>query len=230
MQNNVVDKGHGGLTWTPQGVAVYQDGVFGRAYDFDDVDLNYLITGQTTNPFNISDEFTIFSLFQKGGSVENATACPLLSIGGDFTGPNAGLIFHITDGGNLEVRIEQGTSGGYGGGGLGRWRTKFGSATWTAGNYYSVVVTRTNSEAKCFLYDFTAESMDSDSISFSGTTLNTWNSRRNSVGALYSNPSDVNDPVRQANSGGVDKIGCWNKALNESDMKRLISLMHPLNG
>lgn len=231
FQNSIEDFGRNPLNWSVQSSRSeqYEKGIFGNAYKFVSPS-NAILTSNYTNPYGIVNEFSMACVFKKGRADEDVTAFPLIDVGAKFNSSvnsvNYGIVLHVADSGKLLLRVEQGTaSGGYGSN-LGRWDTDFSPVL---GKEYLCVVTRTNTYAYCLIYNYTDKEKYENSLSYSGTNLDNWDSRPNSVGGLYTRDSTTLI-ARQAISGGINSALVYDKALSHSDCQRFIHNLHPLNG
>ena len=225
FQNNVVDNGHGGLTWTPQGNgAKYADGLIGRTYEFESPS-NWLSAGNNGNAFGYTTEFTHIAVFKTGANGEMQVGD--FGLRADFTaGNNQGLDFMFVQAQNVFFRIQQTSLQNFGAG-FGRYR---GSVTIPNQEWVFVACRRTNSRADAFYFFYESGSPEliSEGVDFSGSAFNNWANRAWRIGARG---TDAADGISNFNTDGfLNKGGVWTTALPDEDIRRLVSMMHPLNG
>jgi hypothetical protein len=225
FQNAPIDVGKAGLSWSnPGGTAGYNTGQFGRAYQFASP-TNYLWTAETTNPANISDEYTFAFWVYFLSSQAN-----FISLGGVLSGTaaaNVGLTIQVSGSAGVTPRIQQGTTSGYNSQTTGRW----GSGVFTEENEWNFVVCRRNNDDAWVDVWNATNGWSSNAINFGGSVLNLWNSRRNYIGAVNNSATETSANVSVPNTDGrMQYIQVFNKVLPASDIIRLMHGMHPLNG
>ena len=229
FQNNVVDKGHGGLTWTDVGSPSFTDGVIGRAIG-PVSGTNHIRTAATTNPFNINTEFTVAIWFQIPATGTNKAFLDIGAINDiSINNGNRGLdLWYVNSLDYLAVRVDNNTQG-FGqnpSNQRGRYSTFYAPRKNTPVFF---AATRTPTDCYFYMWDST-DGWQIEHLSY--TAINSsflWSFRMNRIGALGVSTNDNSLNV----TGEIDWISkpvVLNKVLNFSDIKRVRHGMHPLNG
>lgn len=218
FENNIVDVGKGGITWAPNGAtsAGYTAGKIGSAYAFSNPS-NWLGGGLHTNPYNITNEFTWAAWVNIPLSVWIFDLCV------DFNTP-FGVSVQISPTGDVVFTLVSNSTSTYGNS-MGRWNTGISIAETTTA---FICGTRDSANGRMYKFDGTAWTSTVQAITTGAGNI-AWHTNYSlSIGALRQRATSIiTTPIT---SGWIDQPQIFNKALDFSDIQRLMHCLHPLHG